>query len=50
MINYTMILPNMKAIKRTTSEELHSQSEAGQTNERKKNQKTICPYTMVRVV
>ena len=45
MINYTswpIILPNMKVIGPTNSEELHSQSETGQTN-----QKTICPHTVI---
>ena len=38
-------LPNMKAIRPTTSEELHSQSEMGWTNERtnEPKKKTICP-------
>jgi hypothetical protein len=44
MINYTswpIILSNMKAIGPMTLEELHWQSEAGQTN-----RKTICPQTI----
>jgi hypothetical protein len=44
MINYTswpIILSNMKAIGPMTLEELHWQSEAGQTNG-----KTICPQTI----
>lgn len=50
-INYTtepIIQPNRKVIRITTSEELHSQKEVGWMNEQRKiNQTTLCPHTIV---
>ena len=52
MTNYPslpVILPHMKVVCLTTSEELHSQSEAGWTNKpnEKRKRKPICPHTIV---
>ena len=46
MINYTsgpITILNMKAIRRMTSEELNSQSEAGQTNRQTNKPKNYMP-------